>query len=65
MGTEVLSRCDELWVYGDKITLCMMAEIEEAERFHISTRRVMECEQGFRIGERRNQAPRMEMGTLQ
>lgn len=32
MGGEVLKRCDELWVFGDRITEGMQAEIDAAER---------------------------------
>ena len=42
----------------------MMSEIEEAQRLSVPTRRVMEYEQSFRVGEVKNQAPQMQMGTL-
>ncbi|MEG1630961.1 MAG: DUF4406 domain-containing protein [Hydrogenoanaerobacterium sp.] len=64
MGINMLKTCDELWCFGDRISQGMMAEIEEAERLHIPTRRVMEYEQDFRVGEVKNQAPQMQMGTL-
>lgn len=64
MGLVMLESCDELWCFGERISHGMMAEIEEAERLHIPTRRVMEYEQSFRVGEVRNQAPQMQMGTL-
>lgn len=32
MGGEVLKRCDELWVFGDRLTEGMQAEIDAAER---------------------------------
>lgn len=64
MGLAMLQSCDELWCFGDHISHGMMNEIEEAKRLSIPTRRVMEQGQGFHVGEVRNQAPRMEMGTL-
>ncbi len=64
MGLAMLQRCDELWCFGDHISHGMLNEIEEAQRQSIPTRRVMEQEQGFQIGEVKNHAPRMEMGTL-
>jgi hypothetical protein len=50
MGLVMLSACDELWCYGDRISQGMMAEITEAERLGIPIRRVMEQEKGFVIG---------------
>ena len=35
MGISVLSRCDELWVFGDRISTGMRAEIDAAERMGI------------------------------
>ncbi len=64
MGLAMLQNCNELWCFGDHISYGMMAEIEEAQRLSIPTRRVMEQEQSFHVGEVRNNAPRMEMGTL-
>ena len=64
MGLAMLQNCDELWVFGDHISLGMMSEIEEAQRLSVPTRRVMEYEQSFRVGEVKNQAPQMQMGTL-
>ena len=64
MGIAMLKNCDELWCFGERISQGMMAEIEEAQRLSIPTRRVMEQEQGFHVGTVRNTAPRMEMGTL-
>ena len=64
MGLAILQSCDELWCFGDHISQGMMSEIEEAQRLSIPTRRVMEQEQGFHVGEVRNNAPQMEMGTL-
>ncbi len=37
MGKEFLSTCDELWVFGDRISQGMAAEIAEAERLGIRT----------------------------
>ncbi|MCL1903692.1 MAG: hypothetical protein FWF94_04670 [Oscillospiraceae bacterium] len=31
-GLEVLSHCSEIWVFGDKITEGMLAEIDYAEQ---------------------------------
>ena len=64
MGLAMLQNCDELWCFGDHISLGMMSEIEEAQRLSVPTRRVMEYEQSFRVGEVKNQAPQMQMGTL-
>lgn len=64
MGIAMLESCDELWCFGDRISHGMMMEISEAEKLNIPTRRAMECEQGFQIGEPKNQAPQMQMGTL-
>jgi hypothetical protein len=50
MGLVMLSACDELWCYGDRISQGMMAEITEAKRLGIPIRRVMEQEKGFVIG---------------
>ena len=50
MGLAMLSRCDELWCYGDHISHGMMAEITEAHRLNIPTRRVMQQENDFAIG---------------
>ena len=40
MGLTVLSRCDELWAFGDRISTGMQAEISEAERLGIPVRRI-------------------------
>lgn len=64
MGLAMLKTCDELWVFGERISQGMMAEIEEAKRLSIPTRRVMECEHSFRLDEIKKQAPQMEMGAL-
>lgn len=50
MGLVMLSACDELWCYGDRISQGMMSEIAEAERLGIPIRRVMEQENDFVIG---------------
>ena len=54
MGLSMLPRCDELWCYGDHISHGMMAEIAEAQRLNIPTRRVMKQENGFAIGKVRS-----------
>ena len=64
MGLAMLQSSDELWCFGDHISHGMMNEIEEAKRLSLPTRKVMEQEQGFHVGEVRDQASRMEMGTL-
>lgn len=51
MGLTMLSRCDELWCYGDHITLGMHFEIEEANRLGIPVRRVRGQAGMFIIGE--------------
>jgi hypothetical protein len=38
-GVAMLSRCDQIWVFGDKISAGMKAEIQAAERFGIPVRR--------------------------
>lgn len=35
MGLAMLSRCDELWVFGGRISAGMQAEIQEAQRIGI------------------------------
>lgn len=50
MGITMLSACDELWCYGNRISQGMMAEITEAERLGIPIRRVMEQDNNFVIG---------------
>ena len=36
LGLAMLEKCDELWAFGDKITECMMGEIETANQLGIS-----------------------------
>ena len=57
MGIAMLSRCDELWCYGDHISLGMHLEIEEAGRLGIPVRRVTEQENDFTIGKVKSNAP--------
>ena len=38
MGLSVLSRCDELWAFGDTISEGMRSEIDAAERMGIPVR---------------------------
>ena len=38
MDLILLTKCDELWVCGDKVTKGMAAEIDKAERKHIKIR---------------------------
>jgi hypothetical protein len=38
-GVTVLRRCDQLWIFGDRITEGMKGEIEAAKRFGIPIRR--------------------------
>lgn len=40
MGLAMLSRCDELWVFGDRISNGMRAEMQEAERLGVPIRRM-------------------------
>ena len=49
MGIAMLSRCDELWCYGDHISPGMHLEIEEADRLGIPVPRVTEQKNGFVI----------------
>lgn len=66
MGIAMLSHCDELWCYGDRISYGMHLEIEEARRIGLPVRRVMQQENGFVIGNIRNlqqaEATPMAMG---
>lgn len=64
MGIAMLESCDELWCFGESISHGMMLEIAQAKTLDIPTRRVMEYEQGFQIGEPKNKAPQMQIGTL-
>jgi hypothetical protein len=50
MGIAMLSRCDELWCYGDWVSPGMRLEIEEAGRLGIPVHQVMEQETGFAAG---------------
>lgn len=40
MGLTMLSKCDELWWFGPRISAGMQAEMEEAERIGIPVRRM-------------------------
>ena len=40
MGLAMLSRCDELWAFGDRISDGMQSELREAERLGIPIRRM-------------------------
>lgn len=66
MGLAMLTRCDELWCYGDRISPGMLLEIQEASRIGIPIRRVMEQENVFVIGRVKNsvqvEAPTLAMG---
>lgn len=64
MGLVMLTTCDELWCFGNHISLGMMAEVEEAHKRNIPTYRVLETEQGFHIGEVKNTALSMHMGMV-
>jgi len=44
MGLEMLEKCDELWVYGPRISAGMAAEIDHAERLGIPTQYIPEIE---------------------
>ena len=57
MGIAMLSRCDELWCYGDRISPGMRLEIEEAARLGILVHRVMEQKNGFTVGKVKYSAP--------
>jgi hypothetical protein len=64
MGIAMLRNCDALWRFGERFSQGMMAEIEETQRLSICSRREMEKEQSFYVGMVKNNAPRLEMGTL-
>lgn len=51
MGLAMLSRCDELWCYGSRISFGMHLEIEEANRLGVPVRRVRAQNGVFIIGE--------------
>ena len=51
MGLAILSRCDEVWCYGDHISLGMHFEIEEAGRLQIPVRRVRKQAGAFLISD--------------
>ena len=42
MGLQLLEHCDELWVFGPRITPVMKAEIELARRKNIPTKYISE-----------------------
>lgn len=63
MGLAMLTRCDELWCYGGRISPGMLLEIQEASRIGIPIRRVMEQENVFVIGRVKNSA-QVEVPTL-
>jgi len=42
LGLEMLDHCDELWVYGNKISAGMKAEMAYAEKFSIPVVRIGE-----------------------
>jgi hypothetical protein len=42
MGLAMLSRCDELWAFGERISAGMSAELAEAKRLDIPVRRIIE-----------------------
>ena len=68
MGITMLSRCDELWCYGDRISPGMRLEIEEAGRLGIPVCRVMEQQNGFIIDRVKDnvpdEAPSLAMGMV-
>jgi 3-dehydroquinate synthetase len=37
-GVAVLSRCDQMWVFGERITAGMMSEIQAAKRLGVQIR---------------------------
>ena len=38
MGIVLLTKCEQVWVFGDTISKGMAAEIEKAEKKHIPVR---------------------------
>ena len=51
MGLLMLPRCDELWCYGDRISLGMFYEIDYARENGIPVRRVIKQENRFIVGD--------------
>ena len=43
MGLEILSRCDELWSFGKKISDGMAIELKFAQRYQIKIKRFTSC----------------------
>lgn len=41
MAKQLLSACDELWVFGDRISRGMFEEIEYARRYYIPLKRII------------------------
>jgi len=58
MGLTMLSKCDELWVFGPRISAAMQAEMEEADRLGIPIRRM-------EISEDMLQSESLDMATMQ
>lgn len=58
MGLTMLSKCDELWVFGPRISAGMQAEMEEADRLGIPIRRM-------EISEDMLQSESLDMATMQ
>ncbi|MDD3963140.1 MAG: hypothetical protein PHU76_01630 [Synergistaceae bacterium] len=53
MGLAMLSRCDELWAFGECMSSGMIAELDEAERLGIPARRMQLAEEKESAVERR------------
>jgi len=47
LGNQILRRCDELWVCGDRVSPGMAAEIAEAENLGITVKQVESSEIRF------------------
>lgn len=49
-GLSLLWFCDEMWIFGDKVTKGMAAEIQCCKNLNVKTRKIREQEIGKLIG---------------
>ena len=61
-GMSLLWFCDEMWVFGDRITEGMQAEILFCKNMKIKTRKIKENEIKKLIGEDENEKAILEIG---
>ena len=61
-GMSLLWFCDEMWVFGDRITEGMQAEILFCKNMKIKTRKIKENEIKKVIGEDENEKAILEIG---